>query len=161
MAKMSERVRRLVGLENLLVKARRRHRECEREHGDTDDMQAGRYRLLIQRVSDEIHDTDRADLEEYLKYVEDTLLARLSHKVEEVKHEMLKAAKRVVQQKAHLTELRSEYTDGLERIRSVRERLGLDPFRPVDAKFGLTHPPPGTDRSSREAYDLVQEYLKS
>ena len=161
MSKMSDRVRHLVGLENLLLKARRRYRECEREFGGPDGPQAVRYRDLIERLSEEIHSTDREHLEEYLAYVEQTLVGRLVQKVEETKLQMLKAARRIVEQKSHLHELRTEYQDALERIRALRERLELDPFRPVEAKFGLTHPPRGTDRSVREAYDLVQEYLKS
>ena len=161
MPKMSNRVRRLVGLENLLLKARRRHHECEREHGGPQSPQAGRYRTIVERISEEIHGTDREHLEEYLVYVENALLTRIAQKVEETKRKMLRAAKRIVEQKSQLNELRTAHIDALERVRSLRERLGRDPFRPVEARFGLTHPPPGTDRAAREAYDLVQEYLKS
>jgi hypothetical protein len=160
MPKMSDRVRRLVGLENLLVKARRRYRECEREFGGPDSPPAKRYRLVIERLGEELHSADKDNLEEYLGYVEGTLLGRIGERVEGTKDEMLKAARRLVEQKAQLHELRIEHQDALDRIRSLRERLGLDPFLPVEARFGLQHPPPGTDRPAREAYDLVQEYLK-
>ena len=96
MPKMSDRVRHLVGLEKLLLKARRRHRECEREFGGADSLQASRYRDLVERISYEIHGTDRGDLEEYLAYVEQTLVGRLVEKVEETKVQMLKAARRIV-----------------------------------------------------------------
>jgi hypothetical protein len=62
--------------------------------------------------------------------------------------------------KHQLMELRTEYSDALERSRSVRERLSLDPFKPAEARFGLGPHPPRADRQLREAHDLVKEYLK-
>ena len=57
MSRMSEKVRQLVGLENVLVKARRRFRECERE--EPGNPHTERYRDVIARISDEIHSADR------------------------------------------------------------------------------------------------------
>ena len=65
MTKMSEQVRHLVGLENTLQKARRRHRECERERG-SDDPRTQRYVGLIARLSEEIHSADKGQLESAL-----------------------------------------------------------------------------------------------
>ena len=161
MTKMSDEVRLLVGLENLLLKARRRHRECEREEGGDKSPRALRYAELIGRLSEEIHTTDQSRLEEYLSYVEQSLLPRIATRVEATKEEMLEAAKQMVDARAHLMDLRTEYTDALERIRSVRERLGLDPFKPLDARFGLGPHPPNADRRVREAHNLSKGFLKS
>jgi len=158
---MNDQVRQLVGLENLLVKARRRHRECEREEASTDGPGSGRYRDLIKRLSDEIHEAGREHLEKYLAYVEEDLILRIARKVETAKEEMLAAARKVAEQRFQLQELRTAYADALERSRSLRERLGLDPFRPLDVHFGLGPRPPLGDRTLREAHDLVKEYLKS
>ena len=136
MSHISETVRHLVGLENLLTKARRRHRESEREEGSASD-KARRYRSLIKRLSDEIHGADQAQLQEYLAYVESQLIPRV-----------------------YLLELRHEYTDALERSRVVRERLNLDPFRPAEAHFGIGPLGPEADRHDREARDIVKDYLK-
>ena len=51
MTKMSDKVRQLIGLENILMKARRRHRECEREERQSEGPQAKRYSKLIARLS--------------------------------------------------------------------------------------------------------------
>jgi len=161
MSKMSDKVRQLVGLENILMKARRRYRECEREERETDGPRAQRYADLIQRLTEEIHGVDQSQLEEYLTYVEEHLLPRISRRVEEAKAEMLKAAEQIVDGKAHLHELRDEFTDALERVRTVRERLALDPFQPVQVKFGVGPQPPNAERQVREAHSLVKEYLKS
>lgn len=160
MPRMSEQVRHLIGLENLLARARRRHRECERDEGGPDSQRGKRYVDLVRRLGEEIHATDRAQLEDYLRYVEGDLVPRILHRVENAKDAMVDAAKRVVAGKAHLIELRTEYSDALERSRSVRERLGLDPILPAEARFGLGAHPPNPDRATREAHDLVKDYLK-
>jgi hypothetical protein len=160
MPRMSEQVRHLIGLENLLSRARRRQRECERDEG-ADGVRTRRFADVVKRLGEEIHATDRAQLEEYLRYVEGDLVPRILQRVEGAKEGMVDAAKRVVAGKAHLLELRTEYSDALERSRSVRERLGLDPIMPAEARFGLGGPPPHPDRATREAYDLVKEYLKA
>ena len=157
---MSEQVRHLVGLENLLLKARRRHRECERDEGTANGPRTVRYRDLIRRLSDEIHAADRGQLEDYLAYVEQDLIQRIAQRVEETKREMVDAARQKVDGKTRLLELRTEYSDALARSRSVRERLGLDPFKPAEAHFGMGMHPPHADRHLREAFDLVREYLK-
>jgi len=158
--KMSEQVRQLVGLENTLQKARRRHRECERERG-ADHAWTARYAELIGRLSEEIHGTDQGQLQEYLTYIEDTLLPRITRRVESTKQEMVEAATQIVDAKHHLMELRAEFTDALERTRSVRERLALDPFLPIEAKFGFGTHPPNAERRVRDAHSLVKDYLKS
>ena len=150
-----------MGLENLLVKARRRHRECEREEGSADGPRGARYRTLVARLGEEIHSADKSKLEEYLGYMESVLLPRISSRVESSKDEMVEAARQIVDGRARLHDLRTEYTDALDRIRSVRERLGLDPFRPADAHFGLGAHPPTSDRRERDAHDIVREYLKT
>lgn len=161
MSKMSEQVRQLVGLENLLVKARRRHRECEREEGAASGAKTRRYRSLIKRLSDEIHAADRSQLEDYLAYVESELIPRISRRVDATKDEMVEAARQMVDAKVHLHELRGEYQDALDRSRSVRERLGLDPFVAPEAHFGLGVHAPHADRHLREAHEVAREYLKS
>lgn len=161
MSKMSDKVRQLVGLENILMKARRRHRECERDERRSHGPRAKQYAELIVRLSEEIHGADQSQLEEYLEYVEQHLLARISRRVEEAKAEMLEAALQIVDGKTHLHELRDEFTDALERVRTVRERLALDPFQPLQVKFGLGAHPPNAERHVREAHSLVKEYLKS
>lgn len=160
MPRMSEQVRHLIGLENLLARARRRQRECERDEGTADGQRGRRYADLVRRLGEEIHATDRTQLEDYLKYVEGDLVPRILHRVETAKDAMVDGAKRVVAGKAHLLELRTEYSDALERSRSVRERLGLDPIVPAEARFGLGPHPPHADRATREAHDLVKEFLK-
>lgn len=160
MARISEPVRHLVGLENLLLKARRRHRECERDEGTPEGLRTVRYRDLIRRLSEEIHAADRCQLEEYLAYVEQDFIQRIARRVEETKQQMVDAARQIVEGKLRLLELRNEYTDALERSRSLRERLGLDPFKPAEVQFGLGLHPPHADRHLREAADLVREYLK-
>ncbi len=157
MTKMSDQVRQLVGLENILVKARRRFRECEREEVD----RAKQYATLIDRLSEEIHGADQAQLEDYLQYVEKTLLSRISHHVEETKQQMLAAAVNIVDGNTYLHELRREFTDALERVRTVRERLKRDPFKPVEVRFGLGAHPPNAERRVRDAHSLVKDYLKS
>jgi len=157
---MSEQVRHLVGLENLLFKARRRHRECERDEGRPDGPRTSLYGQLIKRLSDEIHAADRAQLEDYLAYVEQDLIPRITQRVEGAKEGMVEAAKQVVDGKTQLLELRTEYSDALERSRSLRERLGLDPFLPAEARFGLGAHPPNADRRLRDAFDIVKEFLK-
>ena len=57
---MSDQVRLFVGLENILLKARRRVRECEREEGGASGAASGRYRELVARLSNEIQAADRA-----------------------------------------------------------------------------------------------------
>lgn len=161
MPKMSDQVRVLVGLENLLLKARRRYRECEREEGRSDGARGSLYKAVISRISEEIHSADRAKLEDYLDYMEQTLLPRIAKRVDGAKDEMVEAAKQIVDGRTQLHELRTEYTDALDRIRSVRERLGLDPFKPLEAHFGLGTHPPNADRRMRDAHDLVKEFLKS
>ena len=161
MSKMSERVRRLVGLENLLLKARRRQHECEREGGPGAGERAGQYALVVSRINEEIHSVDRSDLEEYLSHVETSLVPRISRRVEDAKDEMMQAAAQVVDGRHHLQELRTEYTDALERIRTLRERLGRDPFKPLDVRWGLGTPPPNSDRRTRDAHSLVKDHLKS
>jgi hypothetical protein len=156
---LSETVRHLVGLENLLTKARRRHRESEREEGSGSD-KARRYRALIKRLSDEIHGADQAQLQEYLAYVESQLIPRIARKVDKTKEQMVAAARKVVDGRVYLLELRHEYTDALERSRVVRERLNLDPFRPAEAHFGIGPLGPEADRHDREARDIVKDYLK-
>jgi len=160
MPRMSEQVRHLIGLENLLLKARRRHRECERDEGSSQGPRTRQYKLLIKRLSDEIHAADKGQLEDYLAYVEQDLIPRIAKRVEGTKIEMVAAARHVVDGKSQLMEHRSEYSDALERSRSVRERLGLDPFKPAEARFGLGPHPPNADMHVREAHDLVKEYLK-
>jgi len=160
MTRMSEQVRQLVGLENLLLKARRRHRECERDEGSANGPRTRRYRALIKRLSDEIHAADRGQLEDYLAYVEQDLIPRIAKRVEATKEEMIESARQLVEGKLKLQELRTEYSDSLDRSRSVRERLGLDPFKPAEAHFGLGVHPPHADRHLREACDIVREYLK-
>ena len=93
--------------------------------------------------------------------MENALLPRISKHVEETKQEMLDAAVQIVEGKVHLYELRTEFTDALERVRTVRERLALDPFKPIDVKFGLSAHPPNAERHLREAHDVVKGYLKS
>jgi len=159
MSRMSEQVRQLVGLENVLMKARRRHRECERE--DPNNPHTERYRDVIARISDEIHSADRERLTEYLVYLEEDLLPRMGKRVEETLEGMIVNALRIVDARYHVTELRAEYSDALDRIRVVRERLERDPFKPLDVKFGLGTHPPNADRRVREAFNLVKEYLKS
>ena len=161
MARMSEQVRQLVGLENVLVKARRRFRECERESPGTEHPHAARYREVIERISDEIHSADPKRLTEYLEYLESDLLPRMGGRVEDTLENMVASALAVVDARHHLQELRHDYTDALDRIRVVRERLGRDPVRPVDIQFGLGTHPPHADRRLREAFDLVKGYLKS
>jgi hypothetical protein len=160
MPRMSEQVRQLIGLENLLARARRRQRECERDEGGPEGRRAKQYAELVRRLGEEIHAADRGQLEDYLRYVEGDLVPRILHRVEHAKEGMVEAAKRVVAGKAHLIELRTEYSDALERSRSVRERLGLDPIVPAEARFGLGSHPPHSDRATREAHDLVKDFLK-
>jgi hypothetical protein len=160
MPRMSEQVRHLIGLENLLARARRRQRECERDEGAPEGTRTRRYGDLVRRLGEEIHAADRSQLEDYLRYVEGDLIPRILHRVENAKDGMVEAAKRVVAGKAHLLDLRTEYSDALERSRSVRERLGLDPIVPAEARFGLGTHPPHADRATREAFDLVKEFLK-
>ena len=88
-------------------------------------------------------------------------MPRIGKRVESTKEEMVEAATQIVDAKAHLMELRAEFTDAMERARSVRERLSLDPFKPAEAKFGLGAHPPNAERRVREAHHLVKEYLKS
>ena len=161
MPQMNEKVRVLVGLENLLVKARRRFRECEREAQGGEHPMADRYRLVIERISDHIHSADKARLQQYLEYLESSLLPRMSQKVDETLESMVEEAVKIVEDRHHLQELRTEYSDALDRIRAVRERLGLDPFKPLDVKFGLGTHPPHADRRVRDAFDLVKGYLRS
>ena len=158
MTRMSEAVRQLDGLENLLGKARRRYRECERESLPE---RAEIYRLAIERISDEIHSADNERLAEYLTYMETDLLPRMGNRAGETLDAMVQAALQVVDGRHHLTELRSEYSDALDRIRVVRERLGQDPFKPVDIRFGPGMPPPHADRPLKDAYDLVKGHLRS
>ncbi len=158
MTKMNEAVRQMVGLENLLGKARRRYRECERE---ALPKRADVYRLAIKRISDELHSADNARLAEYLQYMESDLLPRMGNRVSETLEGMVQAGLQVVEGRHHLMELRSEYSDALDRIRSVRERLGKDPFKPVDIRFGPGMPPPHADRAHKDAHDLVKGYLKA
>jgi hypothetical protein len=160
MSRMSEQVRHLIGLENLLTRARRRQRECERDEGRPEGQRTRRYVELVRRLGEEIHAADRTQLEDYLHYVEADLIPRILHRVETAKDGMVDAARGVVAGKAHLLELRTEYSDALERSRSVRERLGLDPIVPAEARFGLGALPPHSDRATREAFDLVKEFLK-
>ncbi len=159
MPRISDQVRQLVGLENLLVKARRRHRECEREEGSSGE-KTRRYRALIKRLSDELHAAGREQLEEYLNYVESDLLPRISKRVEGTKEAMIEAARRIVESRVHMAELRLEYSDALDRSRSLRERLGQDPFLAPDLHWGVGVHAPHADRHDREAHDLVREYLK-
>jgi hypothetical protein len=156
---MSEQVRHLIGLENLLSRVRRRIRECERDEG-AEGPRGRQYAGLLRRLSEEIHQADRGQLEDYLHYVEQDLVPRILHRVENAKDGMVEAAKRIVAGRAHLGELRNEYSDALERSRSVRERLGLDPIVPAEARFGLGPHPPHADRATRDAFDLVKDYLK-
>jgi hypothetical protein len=156
---MSEQVRHLIGLENLLARARRRQRECERDEGAS-GVRTRRFAEVVRRLGEEIHAVDRGQLEDYLRYVEGDLLPRILQRVEGAKDGMVEAAKQVVAGRAHLHELRTEYSDALERSRSVRERLGLDPILPAEARFGLGGHPPHADRPTREAFDLVKEFLK-
>ena len=158
MTKMSEAVRQLVGLENLLGKARRRYRECEREALPE---RAETYRVAIERISDEIHSADKERLTEYLEYLESDLLPRMGNRAGETLDEMVQAALQVVEGRHHLTELRGEYSDALDRIRAVRERLERDPFKPIDIRFGPGMPPPHADRHLKEAFDLVKGHLRS
>jgi hypothetical protein len=159
MPRMSEQVRHLIGLENLLSRVRRRIRECERDEGH-EGPRGRQYTGLLRRLGDEIHQADRGQLEDYLRYVEQDLVPRILHRVETAKDGMLDAAKRIVAGRAHLADLRGEYSDALERSRSVRERLGLDPIVPAEARFGLGPLPPNSERATRDAYDLIREYLK-
>ncbi len=161
MSKMSDQVRLFVGLENILLKARRRLRECEREEGGASVAGAARYRDLVARLSEEIQGADRAQLEEYLQYVEGSVLGRLGKRVEAEKEQMVASARRIVEGRARLHEFRHEFTDALDRIRIVRERLGRDPYKPTEIRFGLGTHGPGVDRHAREAHDLVKEYLKA
>ena len=161
MSRMSEQVRQLVGLENVLVKARRRYRECERESAGSDHPHAARYRDLIARIVDEFQAADKGRLTEYLEYLESDLLPRMSGRVEETLEGMVEAGLQIVDARHQLLELRAEYSDALDRIRAVRERLGRDPFKPLDVRFGLGTHPPHADRRLREAFSLVKEYLKS
>jgi len=156
MSRMSEQVRQLVGLENVLMKARRRFRECEREGVPGD-----RYKEVIDRLSGEIHSADKARLTEYLAYLETDLLPRMGQRVEDTLDGMVKAALDIVDGRHHVHELRADYSDALDRVRAVRERLGKDPFKPLDVKFGLGTHPPHADRRLREACTLVKEYMKS
>ena len=160
MPRMSEQVRHLIGLENLLARARKRQRECERDEGGPEGQRARRYVELVRRLGEEIHAADRTQLEAYLHYVEGDLVPRILHRVEHAKDAMVEAAMRVVAGKGHLAELRTEYSDALERSRSLRERLGLDPIVPAEARFGFGSHPPHADRATREAHDLVKEFLK-
>jgi len=161
MPQMSEQVRQLVGLENLLVKARRRYRECEREAPGGEHPRAPQYRLVIRRIADEMRSADDALLKEYLTYLEGMLLPRMSRKVEETLDTMVEQATHIVDNRHALNEMRAEYTDALDRIRAVRERLGRDPFKPQTVKFGLGTHPPHADRRVRDAFDLVKGYLRS
>ena len=161
MAQMNETVRQMVGLENLLVKARRRYRECEREAKGAEHQHAANFRMVIERISDEIHSADRARLQQYLEYLENNLLPRMGHKVEETLDAMVEEAVKIVDDRHHLQELRAEYSDALDRIRAVRERLGRDPFKPLEVKFGLGTHPPHAERRLREAFELVKGYLRS
>lgn len=161
MSKMSPQVRWLVGLENLLRKAKRRLRECEREGGPAAPRRMARYEELVTRLTAEIHAVDRRHLEEYLAYVEESLLPRIARKADETKSEMLELAGRLVDAKQELNELRGEHTDALERVHSLREKLGLARFRPVEARFGLEPHHPHADRRTRDAHILVREFLKS
>jgi len=161
MRKLTEPVRHLVGLENLLRKARRRLKECEREEGAAGGPRASRYALVVQRLTEEIHSVDRRHLEEYLAYVEETLLSRIQGRVDRTKEEMIDAARRIVDGKAALHELRGEITDALERSRTIRERLGLQAIRPVETNFGVGAHPPNAERRVRDAHELVREYLRS
>lgn len=161
MLKMSDQVRLLVGLENLLRKARRRLRECEREEGQAGGPHGARYAELVGRLAEEIHSVDRRHLEEYLSYVESSLLPRLADRVERTKEQMVDAAKAIVDGKALLGELKGEHSDALERSRTLRERLGLPALRQVEAHFILGPPPPNVERRIRDAWDLVREYLRS
>jgi hypothetical protein len=158
MTRMNETVRQLVGLENLLGKARRRFRECEREAAPE---RAELYRLAIERISDEIHSADNERLSEYLGYLESDLLPRMGTRVSETLDDMVQAGRQIVEGRHHLTELRTEYSDALDRIRAVRERLGQDPFKPVDVRFGPGMPPPHADRHLKDAIDLVKGHLRS
>ncbi|MDH3590378.1 MAG: hypothetical protein OER88_00760, partial [Planctomycetota bacterium] len=152
---MSDQVRQLVALENVLRKARRRRRECEREIGAQGD-RTQRYGDLIDRIADEIDGADKGQLQEYLDYLEQSLIPRISGRVETTKEQMVEAATQVVDGKTQLSELRSEYTDTLERCRVVRERLGLDPFKPAEAHFGLGVHKPNATMHEREAHSLVK-----
>ncbi|MEM8883547.1 MAG: hypothetical protein AAGD14_05745 [Planctomycetota bacterium] len=158
---MSEQVRQLVGLENLLVKARRRFRECEREAAGAEHPRSEQYRAVIERISDQIHSADQGRLKEYLEYLERDLLPRMGTRVEETLDGMVESALEVVDGRHHVQELRHDYADALDRVRAVRERLGLDPFQPLDIRFGLGTHPPHADRRLREAFDLVKGYLRS
>ncbi|MHC4958596.1 MAG: hypothetical protein ACYTGN_09475 [Planctomycetota bacterium] len=157
---MSEQVRHLVGLENTLLKARRRHHECEREQGPK-GAATQRYARMVERLSEEIHGADRQQLEEYLFYVETDLLPRIARKAETTKTDMVQAALHIVDGRHDLMELRRELTDALERVRSVRERLDMDPFPKPEAKFGLGAHPPNADRRVRDAHSLVKDFLKT
>lgn len=161
MPRMSEQVRQLVGLENTLVKARRRFRECEREAAGSEHLFADRYRDVIARIVDEFQAADHGRLNEYLEYLETDLLPRMRNRSDELLEGMVESALQIVDSRHNLQELRAEYSDALDRIRTVRERLGRDPFKPIDIKFGLGTHPPHADRRVREAFNLVKEYLKS
>jgi hypothetical protein len=158
---MSEQVRQLVGLENVLVKARRRFRECERESPGEKHPFADRYREVIERLVDEFQRADTSRLTEYLEYLESDLLPRMSDRADELREGMVASALQIVDARHAMLDLRAEYSDALDRIRAVRERLGKDPFKPHDMKFGLGTHPPHADRRVREAFTLVKEYLKS
>ncbi len=157
MSKITPEVRYLVGLENLLRKARRRLRESERGEGGV----TARYEELIARLTHEIHAAEARHLRDYLQYVEETVIPRIARHAEEAKAGMLAAAGRIVDGKAALSELKGEYTDALDRARAMREKLKLDPFPPADARFGLEPHASGTDRRLRDAHILVREFLKS
>ncbi|MGQ0612524.1 MAG: hypothetical protein ACT4PV_02075 [Planctomycetaceae bacterium] len=157
MSKITPDVRYLVGLENLLRKARRRLRESERGEGGV----AARYEELIARLTHEMHTAEARHLQEYLQYVEETVIPRITRHAEEAKSGMLAAAGRIVDGKAALAELKGEYTDALDRVRAMREKLKLDPFPPTEARFGLEPHAAGTDRRLRDAHILVREFLKS
>jgi len=157
MSKITPEVRYLVGLENLLKKARRRLRESERGEGGS----AARYEELVGRLTQEIHAAEARHLRAYLEYVEETVIPRIARHAEETKGAMLHAAERIVDGKAALSELKAEHTDALDRVRGMREKLGLDPFRPADARFGIEPHAPGADRRQRDAQILVREFLKS
>ncbi len=154
---LSDPVRRLVGLENLLRKARRRHHETEREKASEARQQA--YAKLVEQLREEIHSTDRGQLEAYLEYLEGSLLARLADRVEDAQNEMQAHARQIVDRRADLLELRREYTDGLDRSRSLRELLELEAIQPLEVRFAPPAPVDGSDRRARDAHDIVKGYL--
>ncbi len=154
---LSDPVRRLVGLENVLRKARRRHHETEREKAPEARRKA--YGKLVEQLREEIHSTDREQLEAYLDYLEGSLLARLGDRVEDTQQEMLAHARQIVDRRANLMELRREYTDGLDRSRTLRELLGLEAIQPMEVRFAPGAPVDRSDRRARDAYDIVKGYL--